>query len=546
MNNYRSPSYFLVLSTALLLNYFTGAEAGESESQLLLTLESEIGVLENQLISLESKLSRLKSLEKLQTPAVTELNRKLIDRQKRLIFLKTKIISDPELSVTGMHAITKSHINDLDEEIIDLTRKLNLISPEHTGINSKILSTNNDISSLKESINSKKRITSELRTQRDIEKNRAVEIALLRDEIDRLKSRSRVVIADQDQETTYEVTETLLEKIIDLQSSEDLALNGKKVKIITEGSEIKFLGANEREQIVKQGLNSFSNENLAKSIIVWVKGLSIKELVNPYENSFAILAAIDKYKDVEGYVSLDNMVKNAQRLKERLVEFGFPEENIVLLADDKVTAQGLRDSLNRFLLGRRDGKKADRIFFYYGGHGDHLGDIGYLVTSDFDPSNPLGSSFKTKSFTAEYFYTLDVKHFLVAIDSCSAGLAIDGMTTLGGGGKPAESIIGAAHIETEYKNTARELLVAGVSDEKAIWLKDGGGLFTQALVKSLTMDKWGADANGDGVIRVSEVSNYIDDIVRSISKDIDTLQTPRYWRSTIRHKGSMLFVPDAQ
>jgi hypothetical protein len=68
---------------------------------------------------------------------------------------------------------------------------------------------------------------------------------------------------------------------------------------------------------------------------------------------------------------------------------------------------------------------------------------------------------------------------LVAIDSCSAGLAIPGIHTLGNETK-ALSVVTLAQIRTAVEKPARNLLVAGTGSAPAI--ADAGGVFTKVLL----------------------------------------------------------------
>ncbi len=521
--------------------------ATQEEEGILIALKSEISELETKLALEKSKLSSLMILERSQPLDVARLNHDLVELRKRKVFVNSKLINDPQLASTGVAIIAGAEISNLNYKISLIFEQIMRKSPRHADLASKIYSTEGEISNLVQSIDSKKMIVSELQNQHELELERVAEIADLKNQISRSSAETMQFAYENDKRSNFKTTERLEVLLADMQKGEVIYLNGERIRIHLEGGGFRFLGDGGGRELVRQGVNMFSNESSSKAVRVWIRGLQIEELYNPYKDSYAILVAIDDYSNFDDYITLGNMVKNAQNLKKRLMHFGFPDNNIVILDDSNATKDSIEQELDNFTIGKAGGKKADRLFFYFGGHGDHLNDIGYLVASDYDPSNPIGSSFLTRRFIAEYFVKLDVHHFLVAIDACSSGLALDGMIGLNGKDKVEEHVIGVAHVETEYSKSSREMLVAGVSDDKAIWLKDGGGLFTIALKNALKLDaELGADANNDGVIRMSEISNYIDDIVRGTALMIDTKQTPRYWRSTIRHQGSMLFVSDPQ
>ncbi len=61
----------------------------------------------------------------------------------------------------------------------------------------------------------------------------------------------------------------------------------------------------------------------------------------------------------------------------------------------------------------------------------HSDGRGYLVTYDYDPQRPTTTSFLMSDIVGRHFPHVEARHMLVALDSCSSGLAIPGFQTLG-------------------------------------------------------------------------------------------------------------------
>jgi hypothetical protein len=269
----------------------------------------------------------------------------------------------------------------------------------------------------------------------------------------------------------------------------------------------------------------------------------------PYKSSYAIIAAIDKYDrpgDKRGptpYDASPNMVAGAKKLRETLEWIGFPHDNIEALYDEEATSENIEKAMRTFWQGAEHGD-AGRLLIYFGGHGDtdEYGS-GFLVTYDFDPKKPKLTSIPMSEFVSTQFRGIDAHHVLVAIDSCSSGLAIPGMRTLGE--KNDEDWLNhfatLAEIDDDLKYRARQLLVAGTGKDQAI--DDDGGIFTEALTNGL---KGGADLMHEGVIDFGELAFYVRREVRSCARAMHKEQVPSAFTGDAFGRGSYLFLLPAR
>ena len=164
---------------------------------------------------------------------------------------------------------------------------------------------------------------------------------------------------------------------------------------------------------------------------VWVEDFNVKRFDHPYHDSYAIIAAIDDYQLIAGghtpYKHLGQMVANAQKLVDRLMMMGFQRDHIMTFYNMSATSKNLDDALKQFWIGGKYAA-ADRLVFYFGGHGDHvepaggggepLQRTGFLVTADYDPLRPTANTLLMHDLTGRHFENIQSRHALMLIDSC--------------------------------------------------------------------------------------------------------------------------------
>jgi uncharacterized caspase-like protein len=231
------------------------------------------------------------------------------------------------------------------------------------------------------------------------------------------------------------------------------------------------------------------------------------------------------------------MVENAQRLYDVLIGLGFPADHIRTFYNQAATQQNLNATLSEFWEGGRF-EGASRLFFYFGGHGDGREGNGFLVTYDFDPKRPTITGFLMRDFAGRHFPLIKAHHFLVAIDSCSAGLALPGMQTLGEGSTNRSSLISLAEIRADVKEPARNLLVAGTGASLAIADPNSGGIFTDVLIEGL---KGNADPYKSGVIPFGDLLRYVRHEVIGRTAAMGVEQVPSGFRATEYGHGEVVF-----
>jgi uncharacterized caspase-like protein len=328
-----------------------------------------------------------------------------------------------------------------------------------------------------------------------------------------------------------------------------ILLNGKKQRITRINSAQNTVTLLGDGGALKQGLNALETAN--RKLIFWNEQRVLSAFENPYrdEKSYAVIVAIDDYdrtsdpqrRPATGYRRLANMRERAEELRATLIKVGFPPNNIFTYYDEEATAKNIDEKLGDFWEGGRLAE-ADRLFFYFGGHGDGVKDSGYLVTYDIDRERPTRTGFLMSDFVTRHFPNIKARHVLVALDACASGLTIPGKDTLSGGlnDEQIKHFATLSAIRTDTGEHARNLLVAGTDEQRALW--ETGGIFTQALIEGLQGE---ADLIRDGVIQFDELSLFVERRVTARAAEVGVRQDPRSFLADRYGRGKMLFIlPD--
>jgi uncharacterized caspase-like protein len=303
---------------------------------------------------------------------------------------------------------------------------------------------------------------------------------------------------------------------------------------------LTFLGSG--TDLINSGINLLTIGR--QQFYLWKVGASLKAFRNPYQNSRAIIVAIDDYdrkkdplkRGPTGFSQLTGMVDNAEKLKSVLVSLGFPEEGIIELYNQNATSKKLEDALESFWTGGANAG-ADRLFVYFGGHGDNFQSNNLLVSYDYDESKRLMTTFQAKDLVERHSRNIQAKHVLFAIDVCYAGLVLLGPDDLKTENQELAENDRLALIERDVRDRARNIMTAGRGDQRA--LSEAGGIFTKALIEGL---QGKADRANSGVIEFDQLGIYVRDRVTVAARLSGYNQVPDY--STLKDfgEGRVMFI----
>jgi predicted acylesterase/phospholipase RssA len=328
-----------------------------------------------------------------------------------------------------------------------------------------------------------------------------------------------------------------------LSGSSEVTLNGQSIELRMDShqGQVQFLGADEKNA-VRQGINRMVRGR--EELLFWVEERKLAVYQNPYRKSYAIIVAIDDYdrkRDTQhrsptGYPALSAMVTNAQKLAEVLKRLGFPSENIIRLYDEQASSDRITAVLESFWPGGAFAQ-ADRVLFYFGGHGDKSGSNPYLATYNFDKEKPTLTSVLMKDLTERHSQNISAKHVLFALDACDSGLTLKTLGNTEALDQRLRRFQALSLIRRDTEQVARNILVAGTGDQRALW--QNGGVFTKALIDGLSGE---ADLNQDGIIQFEELGVYIRDRVTAQAAQAAVRQDPEFRILDQYGSGRIVFV----
>ncbi len=248
-----------------------------------------------------------------------------------------------------------------------------------------------------------------------------------------------------------------------------------------------------------------------------VRGLLRSSNISPadiYANQWALIIGINKYHD---FPQLNYAVEDAKSMKTLLnTQYGFPEENIQMLLDEKATKNNITNAF--YELVEKTGPD-DAIVVFYAGHGETQKipggkeDLGYLIPID----GKMGSlprtalSMKTINIHAN---EIPAKSMLFLVDACYGGLAATGNYR---SNRQLDIIKGLT------KDRCRQIITAGKKDEQVVenekWQHSA---FTRVLLDGLMELK--ADTDKDGIVMANQLYSYIQNNVLKLTEGGQTPQ----------------------
>jgi len=328
----------------------------------------------------------------------------------------------------------------------------------------------------------------------------------------------------------------------DISTSDKLVINGTSVKVdLAHSAQDKLVLLGNGNGLIGRGMTYL--ETAKHQYLYWRESEKLQRFQNPYNTSFAVLVAIDDYdrtndplhRGKTGYEPRGFMVQRAEELHASLKRLGFPEDHIITLYNDRATSGNVEKTLITFWKGGAH-ETADRVFFYFGGHGDTFDGSGVLITYDFDRQRPTSTGFLMRDLVTRHSENMTTHQVLFALDACASGLAV--YKTLGPPSATApKEFQQLSIIRNDVEPKARNFLVAGTADQPALW--DNGGVFTQALIAGLDGK---ADLNNDRLIQLTELYTYVSDEVARRAAEKNVRQQVEEFNLDAVGTGKVVFI----
>jgi uncharacterized caspase-like protein len=222
---------------------------------------------------------------------------------------------------------------------------------------------------------------------------------------------------------------------------------------------------------------------------------------------WAVVVGLSRYKTVRSLLFGD---KDALAVRDYLLnQVGIPKDNITLLTNEQATLINLRRTLGTEV--RRKAGPKDTVIIYFAGHGapeidatspDEDGLEKYLVVYDSEPEDLYTTGLPMREIEV-IFQRLAAERVIFIADTCFSGATI-GRTFAT---VSRRSVVSDAFLTRLSKGKGRVVLTASranqVSQERDEF---GHGVFTYYLLEGLYGK---ADQDGDGIITVDEIYNYV-------------------------------------
>jgi uncharacterized caspase-like protein len=224
-------------------------------------------------------------------------------------------------------------------------------------------------------------------------------------------------------------------------------------------------------------------------------------------------------------------VADAESIYETLVGVaGFKKEHVLLMtdkSDKKPTLKNIKWALGTFLA--RSAHKDDTVLIFFAGHGapetdprglERDGLAKYLIPADAEEDDLYSSALPMDELHT-IFNRIEAERIVAFLDACYSGAA--------GGRTFAARKTRAAGIDDQFlerltRSKGRAIITASRPSEVSIELPElGHGIFTYYLVNGL---KGAADLNGDGIISLQELYEYVEQQVSTKSRAVGGNQHP--------------------
>jgi len=224
-------------------------------------------------------------------------------------------------------------------------------------------------------------------------------------------------------------------------------------------------------------------------------------------------------------------VRDAEAMYEFLTtKGGYQKDHVLLLTDTtqtKPTLAGIKRALGDFLV-RRSGRE-DMVLIYFAGHGAPEVDVAgieadglskYLVPRDGDPDSLYTTALPMEEIQ-RIFMRIPSERVVMLLDTCYSGSA--------GGRTFARQQTRATGLNDQFlerltRSRGRVIITASAPNEVALEMSTlGHGLFTYYVLQGLSGK---ADRNGDGLVTVSELYEYVEEEVDRKAREAGGRQRP--------------------
>jgi hypothetical protein len=253
---------------------------------------------------------------------------------------------------------------------------------------------------------------------------------------------------------------------------------------------------------------------------VWLNGAPVKELDSNEEvpddpvrveasknvKIWAVVVGVGRYTAMPSLKFTDDDAYRFYSFLKSPEGGALPDNQITVLVDEAATREGILKAMRVNFL-KADAN--DVVLLYFSGHGID----GSFLPVDYDGFNNKLRHEEVK----QIFLQSKAKHKLCIADACHNGsLRYDGLAAKG----PAPVTLDRYYKAFEDSDGGIALLMSSKAEELS--LEDHGlrqGVFTYYILKGL---KGAGDTNGDNIVTIKELYNYVYGRVREYTANVQT------------------------
>jgi uncharacterized caspase-like protein len=228
---------------------------------------------------------------------------------------------------------------------------------------------------------------------------------------------------------------------------------------------------------------------------------------------WAFIVGIEKYRKAP---PVEFAGRDAYAMREYAVRLlGVPADQVVLLLDDQATKGEIQVVLEDRL--QQQVQSGDVVYVYFAGHGISEVKDGtpYILPADGDPQSLRFSAYPMNDLYGA-LGKLKADRVLVFLDACFSGLSArqDQPGMLLAGARP-----GVLVVQDPVRASRNVISFAAAQNNQVsnAYKEQAHGLFTYFLMKGLS---GAADKNGDGLVQLTELAEYVGDQVSRTSRQL--------------------------
>ena len=219
----------------------------------------------------------------------------------------------------------------------------------------------------------------------------------------------------------------------------------------------------------------------------------------PLGKAYALLFGVEKYMEAR----LDDVryaEKDATAIRDALLAIGYEQENVELILSNKATKTNIEYEVRQLA---KSAKKADKVFFFFAGHGYTLGGQNFLLAHD-----TRRDDIENTSVSLNYVFTLfedsECRQVMFFLDCCHSGMRlVDGT-------RGVLEAMSTAELEAHFAKADFRVVFSACDKDEKSWpsLKFQHGYWTYHLLQALTGEQPSL-LDKDGRLRSSELQDYL-------------------------------------